>query len=71
MPCIPIVGANLGGVYGKAVQDGMVAGPELGVKFDLSRSFFLYGKTAYDLQFRNTGWDNGILFGGLGVGTRF
>ena len=67
----PYVGANLGGVYGKAVQDGMVAGPELGVKFDLSRSFFLYGKTAYDLQFRNTGWDNGILFGGLGVGTRF
>ncbi len=67
----PYVGANLGGVYGKAVQDGMVAGPELGVKFDLSRSLFLYGKAAYDLQFRESDWDHGILFGGLGLGSRF
>ncbi len=67
----PYLGANFGGVYGKAVQDGMVAGPELGVKFDLSRSLFMYGKAAYDIQFRNSDLDHGILFAGLGVGSRF
>ncbi len=67
----PFIGANFGGVYGKAVQDGMVAGPEAGVKFDLSQHLFMYGKAAYDLQFRNSDLDDGILWAGLGFGSRF
>jgi hypothetical protein len=67
----PYVGANFGGVYGKGVQDGLVAGPEVGLKFDLTERLYLYGKAAYDYQFRNSDWDDGIVWGGLGLGGRF
>jgi len=67
----PYIGANFGAAYGKGIQDGLVAGPEVGVKFDLSESAFLYGKAAYDYQFRNSGLDDGIAFAGLGAGWRF
>ena len=65
----PYIGANFGGVLGKGVQDGLVAGPEVGLKVDLSEKWFLYAKVAYDDQFRND-WDEGIVNGGLGFGWR-
>jgi hypothetical protein len=65
----PYIGANFGGVLGKGVQDGLVAGPEVGLKFDLSDTWFLYAKAAYDYQFRND-LDEGIVNGGLGFGWR-
>jgi len=52
------------------VQDGFLAGPELGLKFDFSREWFGYAKAAYDFQFRNN-WDDGIPNGGIGAGYRF
>jgi outer membrane protein OmpA-like peptidoglycan-associated protein len=66
----PYVGIYGGGVYGKGVQDGFIAGPELGMKFDFTRNWFGYAKAAYDFQFRND-WDEGIPNGGLGAGYRF
>ena len=60
-----------GGVYGKGVQDGLVAGPE--VRFDIAPfGGFNFGiMAAYDYQFRNAGWDEGILWAGLDLGIRF
>jgi hypothetical protein len=67
----PTLAINGGGVYGKGVQDGFVVGPEL--RFDTApcRGFNIGLKAAYDYQFRNTGWDQGILWAGLDLGLRF
>ena len=53
--------------YGKGVQDGFVAGPE--IRFDVAPfgGFNIGLKAAYDYQFRNAGWDESIL--GLPVGS--
>ncbi|HET6467506.1 MAG TPA: OmpA family protein [Geminicoccaceae bacterium] len=73
----PYIGVNVGGVYGRAVQNGFVAGPELGVKIDVAQNSFLYGKVSYDYQFRNqwdslSDWDDrGLVIGGIGFGYRF
>ena len=55
----------------KGVQDGFVAGPEL--RFDLAPmgGFNIGIMAAYDYQFRNAGWDEGILWAGLDLGIRF
>jgi len=67
----PILGANFGGVYGKGVQDGLVAGPEIGLDITLLENVAMRASVAYDYQFRNSGWDEGILWGGLNFGVRF
>jgi outer membrane protein OmpA-like peptidoglycan-associated protein len=67
----PSLAINGGGVYGKGVQDGFVVGPE--IRFDVAPvgGFNIGLKAAYDYQFRNAGWDEGILWGGLDLGIRF
>jgi OmpA family len=67
----PRLDLNAGGVYGQGVQDGFVAGPELAVDVNLPGGFTLRPKVAYDYQFRNSGLDEGILWGGLDLGVRF
>jgi outer membrane protein OmpA-like peptidoglycan-associated protein len=67
----PFLSANFGGVYGEGVQDGLVAGPELGFDIGITDSTILRASVAYDYQFRNAGWDEGILWGGLNFGLRF
>ena len=67
----PFLSANFGGVYGEGVQDGLVAGPELGFDIGITESTVLRAKVAYDYQFRNAGWDEGILWGGLNFGLQF
>jgi hypothetical protein len=67
----PILGANFGGVYGRGVQDGLVAGPEIGLDITLLENVAMRAFAAYDYQFRNSGWDEGILWGGLNLGARF
>lgn len=66
----PVVSLNAGGVYGEGVQDGFVVGPEIGLDFQIA-SFTIRPKVAYDYQFRNPQWDEGILWGGLDLGLRF
>ena len=67
----PTLAINGGGVYGKGVQDGFVVGPE--IRFDIAPvgGFNIGIKAAYDYQFRNAGWDEGILWAGLDLGIRF
>jgi hypothetical protein len=67
----PILGANFGGVYGRGVQDGFVAGPEIGLDITLLQNVAMRAFAAYDYQFRNPEWDEGILWGGLNFGVRF
>jgi hypothetical protein len=67
----PRLSANFGGVYGEGVQDGLVAGPELALDINLPGGLTFRPKVAYDYQFRNTDWDEGILWGGLDLGIRF
>ena len=67
----PTLAINGGGVYGMGVQDGFVVGPE--IRFDIAPvgGFNIGIKAAYDYQFRNAGWDEGILWAGLDLGIRF
>jgi OmpA family len=68
----PILAINGGGVYGKGVQDGFVAGPEIGLGITAIENVAMRVFAAYDYQFRNPGgWDEGILWGGLNFGVRF
>jgi len=67
----PFLSANFGGVYGEGVQDGLVAGPELGFDIGITESTLLRAKVAYDFQFRNPTYDEGIAWGGLSLGWRF
>ena len=67
----PTLAINGGGVYGPGFQDGFVVGPE--IRFDIAPfgGFNIGLKAAYDYQFRNAGWDEGIVWGGLDLGIRF
>lgn len=67
----PFLSANFGGVYGPGVQNGLVAGPEIGINVDLFEGVAMRLKAAYDYQFRNSGLDDGILWAGLGFGVGF
>jgi OmpA family len=67
----PTLAVNGGGVYGKGVQDGFVVGPELRLDVAPFGGFNIGLKAAYDYQFRNAGWDEGILWAGLDLGIRF
>ena len=67
----PTLSINAGGIYGSGVQTGFVAGPEIGLTINLIDGFTLRPKVAYDYQFRNSGLDEGILWGGLDLGINF
>lgn len=66
----PFFTLNAGGVYGEGFQDGFVVGPEVGLNIGIG-GLATRLKVAYDYQFRNADWDQGILWGGLDVGIRF
>lgn len=67
----PYLSANAGYIYGSGVQDGFVAGPELGFNIPVGDNTVLNAKVAYDYQFRNSDWDKGIVWGGLSLGFLF
>src|SRR4051794_19744289 len=67
----PHLAVNVGGVYGKGVQAGFVAGPELDLDLNLTRTLTLRPRIAYDFQLRDPSWDEGILWTGLDLGVRF
>ncbi len=67
----PYLSANAGYIYGPGVQNGFVAGPELGFNIKLSENTVLNTKVAYDYQFRNSDWDDGIVWGSVGLGFLF
>ena len=67
----PFLAANFGGVYGPGVQNGFIAGPEIGFNINLIEGVAMRLKAAYDYQFRNSDFDEGILWAGLGFGVGF
>jgi hypothetical protein len=67
----PILAINGGGVYGAGVQDGPVVGPEIGLGITAIENLAMRAFVAYDYQFRQPEWDEGILWGGLNFGVRF
>jgi OmpA family len=67
----PILAINGGGVYGAGVQDGFVVGPEIGLGLTFLENVAMRAFVAYDYQFRQPEWDEGILWGGLNFGVRF
>jgi hypothetical protein len=66
----PHIGAHGGYIAGKGAEDGPLVGPEIGMKFDVSDTAYVFTKLAYDYQLRND-LDKGIIVGGLGGGLRF
>lgn len=67
----PYLSANVGYIYGPGVQDGVVAGPELGFNVPVGSATVLNAKVAWDHQFRNADFDRGILWAGVGLGFLF
>ena len=53
------------------MQAGFVAGPELDLDLNLTRTLTLRPRIAYDFQLRDPSWDEGILWAGLDLGLRF
>lgn len=66
----PFVGVDGGYILGKGVQDSWLVGPVVGVKFDVTETFYIHAKAGYDYLFRNS-FSNGVINGGLGGGIRF
>jgi len=69
----PLIGANIGGVYGDTVKDTFAAAPEVGFKFFLSPDAFLLLLAEYQFYFDSTnnvnnGFDNGAFVYTLGIG---
>jgi len=73
---VPYIGANVGYVYGNAVQDTAEAGPEAGLKIYVNPKTFIFVSVEYEFFF-DTGSDASSAFSdgqfvyGLGIGFRF
>ncbi len=48
---VPYLGVNLGYIYGDAVSDTFVAGPELGIRYFVNSTTFISGSIAYEFLF--------------------
>jgi len=66
----PYIGPKVGYAAGKGVEDSVVAGPEVGLNYDVSEKMFVYARVAYDNVFKND-FGQGIPNAGLGAGLRF
>jgi hypothetical protein len=72
----PFIGANLGVIYGRNVNETGVAGPEAGVKYYLNSSTFILGMMEYQYLFDDgdeidNNFDNGAFAYTLGLGLNF
>lgn len=66
----PYAGMNVGGIYGAGVRDEALFGPEVGVKYYVNESTFLFGNVAYEVPVDEC-CDNGVVPYALGVGFNF
>lgn len=66
----PYIGMNVGGVYGAAVEDNAVAGPEIGVKYFVNESTFLFGNIGYEVPIDSC-CNDGVVPYSVGVGFDF
>jgi hypothetical protein len=67
---VPFAGANIGYQFGGgSSDDGFSAGPEVGIKYFLNSSTYVYGSAAYQFNL-NEGIEDGAFVYGLGLGVR-
>lgn len=66
----PYLGMNVGGIYGADVEDDGLVGPEVGVKYYVNESTFLFGNIAYELPVSECCNDGNVPYA-LGVGFNF
>lgn len=66
----PYAGMNVGGVYGAGIDDEALFGPEVGMKYYVNETTFLYGNVAYEVPFDDCCKD-GVVPYTLGVGFNF
>ena len=72
----PFVGATFGGIYGDNVEDTWAAGVELGAKYYVKSSTFLFAVAEYSWLFSDTDdledrFDDGAIFWNAGIGFNF
>ncbi len=73
---VPYAGLTVGYIYGDAVADTFVAGPEAGLKWFVNDTTFVYGSVSYEFLFDDAdevddSFDDGQFVYGLGIGFRF
>ena len=72
----PFVGANIGYVYGESTNDTWEAAPEVGVKYFVNATTFVYGIAEYQFFFDDgddvdDAFDDGQFVYTVGIGFRF
>ena len=72
----PFIGANIGYVYGDAGADTWAAAPEVGVKYFVNTTTFIYGLAEYQFFFdeadqADDAFSNGQFVYSIGVGVKF
>ena len=72
----PFIGANIGAIYGDAVNNTGIAGPELGVKYYVKPETFVFLQTEYQFFFDSAdevddNFDDGAFAHSVGVGFNF
>jgi len=66
----PYIGMNVGGVYGGAVDNEAVAGPEIGLKYFVNESTFVFGNIGYEVPVDECCGD-GVVPYSVGIGFDF
>jgi hypothetical protein len=66
----PYIGLNVGGIYGADIEDDAVVGPEVGLKYFVNESTFLFGNVGYEMRIGHCCTD-GIVPYSVGVGFDF
>lgn len=66
----PYVGMNIGGVYGAGIRDEAIAGPEVGVKYFVNESTFMFGNIAYEVPVDEC-CNDGVVPYSVGIGFDF
>ncbi len=72
----PLIGVNFGYIYGDAVSDTWVAGPEAGVRYFVNDTTFILGMISYEIFFDDAdeaddAFDDGEFIYTLGIGFRW
>lgn len=72
----PFIGGNIGYVYGDAVDDQFIAGPEAGLKLFLTDSAFAFALAEYQFLFEDEdqleeNFEDGRFVYGIGLGVKF
>lgn len=72
----PFIGVNLGGLYGKRVDDSWAAGLEAGLKYYVKPKTFIFVQGEYDWLFNDSdridnNFDEGAFVYSLGIGFNF